>query len=81
MPFEQVAGLIGGYMGLKTEIYDAKLKCKVLVPLHATWKVKIHCKDGKTRYALKAYTDDGRTLTRSVSADYWSRYACQEKET
>lgn len=66
-------------MGLKTEIYDAKLKQKVLVPLHDTWKVKIQSKDGKIRYALKAKTEDGRTLTRSVSKDLWDRSAVKER--
>jgi len=66
-------------MGLKTEIYDAKLKKKVLVPLHDTWKVKVEGKNGKIRYLLKAKSEDGRTLSRSVSEDLWHRYAAPER--
>lgn len=53
------------------EFYDVKIRKKVRMPEDRVKKVRITQKNGQVRYAFRAYTDDGRKLTRFCSkTDY-----------
>ncbi len=55
---------------MKTTFYDVKTKSKVEADV--TEKV-VYGEEGRKRYALRAKTSDGRSLTKFVSKDDWDK--------
>lgn len=55
------------------EFYDVKTRKKVTLDASRVLKTTFNTNDGQVRYALRARTDDGRSLTRFVSKFDWDR--------
>ncbi len=64
---------------MAVEFYDVKLRKKVKVDDKDLKKVKIHQKSGQIRYAFRAYTKDGRKLTRFCSKADWDKSKAPEE--
>jgi hypothetical protein len=53
------------------EFYDVKTRQKVQIDDAKVKRVTFQTKKGGVRYGLRAYTDDGRKLTKFVSKADW----------
>lgn len=53
------------------EFYDVKLRKKVSIDTANVRKTTFTTKNGQTRHALRATTEDGRNLTKFVSKADW----------
>jgi hypothetical protein len=62
------------------EFYDVKTRKKVKIDDAKIKRVTFNTKKGGVRYGLRAYTSDGRKLTKFVSKADWDKmkYAIEE---
>ncbi len=62
------------------DFYDVKTRKKVSIPDADLKKVKYTQKNGQVRYALRAYTKDGRKLTKFCSKETWDKMKVPEEK-
>jgi len=60
------------------EFYDVKTRKKINVDDKNVMKAKLNTKNGQVRYALRGKTDDGRTLTKFISAKDFDKLQYKE---
>lgn len=65
---------------MSVEFYDIKLREKVQIPDDKVTKIKITQKSGQVRFAFRAFTEDGRKLTRFCSKADWDAKNVPEGE-
>lgn len=58
---------------MAVEFYDVKTRKKVKIDDSKVRRVTFQTKKGGARYGLRAYTDDGRKLTKFVSKTDWDK--------
>ncbi len=61
------------------EFYDVKSRKKIQLAASAVSKTKFVSESGRTTYALRGTTDDGRSVTKFVSQKDWNEMGLPEK--
>ena len=61
------------------EFYDVKSRKKIQVASANVTKTKFVSESGRTTYALRGTTDDGRSVTKFVSQKDWNEMTVPEK--
>lgn len=61
------------------EFYDVKTRSKIQVPQSNVHKTKFVSENGRTTYALRGTTGDGRSVTKFVSKKDWDAMEMAEK--
>ena len=61
------------------EFYDVKTRSKIQIQQANVHKTKFVSDSGRTTYALRGATDDGRSVTKFVSKKDWETLDMAEK--